>query len=495
MKQGTTMALSERQKISHLLRRLGLGAGEIELQTYLPLGVEGTIDRLINYENVESGITMLPYQMSVDKPDSPPNLDSYIASMWWTFRMWATQRPLEEKLALFWHTHLAVGADKVDFSPMMFEYLGILRRRQMGRFADLLKDVSISGAMLRYLDGDHSIANRSNENFAREVMELFTMGIGNYTEHDVHEAARICTGFGLSYPIFEDNGQKYDLRVRSFLESGIPLAGGFWSYALHDQGNKTILGQSGAFTPNDFMEILCKEPATAKRIGTKFFEFFAYNRPSQAIQEHMGSLFKKHDGNSKKILLDLVQMDEFWSDKAVRGIYKSPVDFCIALFRQTGLGDMIRKKQNPLSEVTPIDPQLKGGLYYLVSLLQKQGLQPLYPPNVKGWIWGHQWVTAGSLSNRIQLSSSLFWMGNPKQRIGNATANLILKQNPKNEQEVVELFLRQFDADPDTVHMKLLVEAFNKVGGMTNLQNIDNAPVPLTELAKLAFSAPEFQFC
>lgn len=489
------MSLTERQQITHLLRRFGLGAGELELKTYLPLGVDGTINRLIQYEDVESGITLLPYQLTVDKPTDPPNLDPYIASMYWTMRMWITQRPLEEKLSLFWHSHLAVGGDKVEFAPMMVEYLSILRNRQLGRFADLLKDVSVSGAMLRYLDGDHAIANRSNENFGREVMELFTLGIGNYTEADVHEAAKICTGFGLAYPIFEDNGQKYEVRTRHFIESDIPLVGGFWSPALHDSSVKTVLGQSGRFTPNDFMEILCQQPATAKRIGTKLFEFFAYTNPSPTIQDHMGQLFKKHDGNTKKLLLDLVQMDEFWSAQSVGNMYKSPVDYCIALIRQTGLSDFVRKMQNPLTSLTPANPKLKGGLYYLTQLLQKQGLLPLYPPNVKGWNWGQDWVTAGAMANRIEMAGSLFWLGDPKQRIGNLTAQYILSQSPKTESDAIEIFLSLFDAEGVADQMPLLVDAFNHGGGLANLSNLNNAPGPISELAKVAFSAPAFQFC
>lgn len=489
------MSLTERQSIAHLLRRFGLGAGEIEVQAHLPLGVQGTIDRLINYEDIESGITLLPYQLCVDKPTDNPNLDAYIASMYWALRMWITQRPLEEKLALFWHTHLAVGADKVEYAPMMFEYLSILRQNQLGRFADLLKKVSVSAAMLKYLDGDHSIANRSNENFGREVMELFTLGIGNYTEADVHQASRICTGFGLAYPIFEDNGQKYDLRTRSFIEADIPLVGGYWSEALHDKGVKTVLGQSGKFTPNDFIELLCLQPATARRLGTKFFEFFAYTDPSVAIQDHMGQLFKTHQGNTKKILMDLTQMDEFWSARSVGNMYKSPIDYCIALFRQTGLNTFVRAMQNPLGPLTPTDPKLKGGLYYITQLLQKQGLLPLYPPNVKGWNWGKDWMTAGAMANRIQMAGSLFWLGDPKKRIGNMTAGRILGQGAKTDADAVELFLREFDAEAVSDQMPLLIEAFNHGGGMQNLTNADNAAGPLAELAKVAFSAPEFQFC
>lgn len=487
--------MTDREKISHLLRRLGLGAGELELQTYLPLGVDGTIDRLINYDNVESGLLMQPYQLTVDKQGAVPNLDTALISIWWYFRMWATLRPLEEKLALFWHSRIPIGGDKVDYAPLAVEYMQCLYQNELGRFADILNEISMTSAMLKYLDGDESISHRPNENFAREVMELFTLGIGNYTEQDVMGAKRVFTGYGLRYPVFEDNTEKYEVRMPRYINQGIPLVGGYWSMALHDQGVKTVLGKSGRFTPKDFIEILSKEDATAKRIGTKMFEFFAYDSPEAKIQDHMADVFKKNDGNTRAILTEIVHMDEFWSDKCVGQKYKSPIDFTLAILRQTGFGPYLRAAQNPGGPLNAIDQKLRGGMYYVMTQTQKQGLMLLYPPNVKGWNWGPDWVTAGAMAQRIKLGTDLFWFGDPKKRLGNSIAAAILAKKPADSQEFVEGFLRIFDADAVSNRMKLLVEAFDKAGGLATLANPDAAPAPVAAIGRMAFGAPEFQFC
>lgn len=487
--------MTDREQISHLLRRLGLGAGDVELKTYLPLGVDGTISRLIDYENVESGLLMQPYQLSVDKPGGVPNLDTAIISMWWAFRMWATQRPLEEKLALFWHSRIPIGGDKVDYGPMAVEYLQALYRNGTGRFADLLREISVTSGMLKYLDGSESIANRPNENFAREVMELFTLGIGNYEESDVMASKKVFTGYGIIYPIYEDTGEKYEVRTMRYVNSGIPLVGGCWSQALHDDSVKTALGTSGRWTPADFIEILAKKPATAKRLGTKFFEFFAYQNPSETIQSHMADVFTRHEGRSKEMLREIVQMPEFWSKQCVGQQYKSPVDYTVSILRQSGLAALMRLGQNPGGPLNPIDQKLRGGLYYVMELMQKQGLQLLYPPNVKGWNWGPDWISAGSMAARIKFGSDFFWLGEPKKRLGNGISALLLAGKPSGPEEFINAFLRMFDAEAVQPRMDLLVKAFNLAGGMDALANVDAAPNPMAALGRMTFGAPEFQFC
>ena len=194
--------MNEREKISHLLRRFGLGAGKYEVDQYAPLGVEGTIDRLINYEKVDEKFTVNPYEMTGYGEEGLLMLDPPRFAAWWSLRLLLTQRPLQERLTLFWHNHFAVSGDKVFYGPSILEYQQVLRRNASGNFRTLLHEVAKTPAMVFYLDTQMSVKGKPNENFAREVMELFTLGAGHYTEKDIQEAARAFTGWGIHYVDF-----------------------------------------------------------------------------------------------------------------------------------------------------------------------------------------------------------------------------------------------------------------------------------------------------
>ena len=182
--------MNERDKIAHLLRRFGLGAGKYEVEEYGKLGLEGAVDRLINYDKVDEQFPVSPMEMMGYGTEGLIMFDPPKFASWWAMRMMLTRRPLQEKLTLFWHDHFAVSAEKVADGMNMLLYQQTLRQHASGNFRTLLKEVSKTPAMIFYLDTHHSTAEHPNENFAREVMELFTLGIGHYTEKDIKEAAR-----------------------------------------------------------------------------------------------------------------------------------------------------------------------------------------------------------------------------------------------------------------------------------------------------------------
>ncbi|MES1227505.1 MAG: DUF1800 family protein, partial [Armatimonadota bacterium] len=201
---------TERDKIAHLLRRFGLGASEAEMEFYSKGGLKGAIDKLLNFEQVEEPFVYDIQNMFLEIPNKKTavkvkQLKPRGTQVWWYTRLLTTQRPLEQKMTVFWHNHFATSAQKVDNGEAMYTHIETLRANAFGRFEDLLLAVSRDPAMLYWLDNGDNLRGKPNENFAREVMELFTLGIGNYTEKDVQEAARAFTGW--RYGVKRPNGR------------------------------------------------------------------------------------------------------------------------------------------------------------------------------------------------------------------------------------------------------------------------------------------------
>ena len=304
------------QKIAHLLRRFGLGAGRLEVEKYSHLGVDGTIDRLVNYTKVPVGPTPQVWEWYIQQ-DNKYGLDPTRVRSWWQYRMLTTERPLEEKLTLFWHNHFAISGSKCDFGPMMHQYVDVMRDNATGSFYDLLLQVSKTPAMLKWLDTDQSVPGHPNENFAREVMELFTLGIGNYTEKDVQEAARTLLGWSLRYPIYERLGGDQNAKIQGAMEHGWPLVASSFSPEMRDMGHKTILGKTAAFDAESFMRLLAYHPVTAKRMVKKLFSYFAYDNPSDATVDKFVKIWYKNDLHTGPWLAALAHSNEFWSDQCV----------------------------------------------------------------------------------------------------------------------------------------------------------------------------------
>ncbi|MCS7066062.1 MAG: DUF1800 domain-containing protein, partial [Fimbriimonadales bacterium] len=185
-----------RERLAHLLRRAGLSASQTEIERYLPMGVEGTIDALLRFDQEPEEIDDAEI-VRLLQGDSP-RLQPPMVSAWWIYRMLVTRRPLQERMALFWHNHFATSASKVNDGRLMLMQIQLFQRLGVGNFQTLVLEVARDPAMLVWLDGFRNLKGKPNENFARELLELFTMGIGNYTEQDIREAARAFTGWSFS---------------------------------------------------------------------------------------------------------------------------------------------------------------------------------------------------------------------------------------------------------------------------------------------------------
>lgn len=275
---------------------------------------------------------------------------------WWYERMYTTQRPLEEKLTLMWHGHFAVSSQKVKSSWATYDMNALLRRHANGNFKALTTAVGQSPAMLDYLDNRKSTKDEPNENWARELMELFTLGQGQYTEHDIKESARAFTGWVCTPKEF-----LYDPR-------------------RHDFGQKTFMGRTGDFDGWNIIDIIFEQPAVSTFITAKMWRFFASESPDPAVIEELARVFHENHYEIKPVLNAMFLSKAFYSDAVMGSQIKSPTQFLVQLCADLGLSDLPR-----------------GALVQTGRML---GQDLFYPPNVKGWDGNRAWINANSLLMR-----------------------------------------------------------------------------------------------
>ena len=276
---------------------------------------------------------------------------------WWADRMVATRRPLEEKMALFWHGHFATGEEKIRDYRKMEQQLALFHRHATGNFRDLLIDVARDPAMLTYLDAAQNVKGAPNENFAREVMELFTMGVAHYSEPDIREAARAFTGW-----IDDDLAFKVDPRK-------------------HDEGAKTFLGRSGNFDGIDILRIILDQKVTAEFIAGKLYRYFVREDLSPALQERLGSILRDNDYEIAPLLRTLFLSKDFYSAPSFATRIKGPIELVVSTYRKLGVRSL-------------------PGIPDLHTVSRELGQILLNPPTVAGWAQGRAWITPGLLLAR-----------------------------------------------------------------------------------------------
>ncbi len=489
------MGMNEEESIRHLLRRFGLGASRTELKEFIPLGRDGAVNRLIDYGKVDEGFPVSPWEYCFEDGTDEVYLDPFRPAAWWALRMMITKRPLQEKLALFWHDHFAVSAQKVEFGPMMLKYLNALRDNASGRFATLLKAVSKEPAMIRYLDTDQSFSGNPNENFSRELLELFTVGKGAYSEADIKEAARAFTGWGIRYLVFEQGGENLQPTMRRFItEDRMPVVFAN-SPELHDDGKKTVLGQTANYDGDSLLEMLSARPETARHICKKLWEFFAYENPEPSVVERLAKVFGETDGDIKQVLLSIARSPEFYSERCVRSKVKSPVDFTVSLTRQIDLGTLlVSVRRADATRTTPLPKLLRDISGGVVFLMNGQGMLLLYPPDVGGWNWGNNWISSDSMTQRINLASLLFGEANESKDGGQGLGTrVLLEYRPTTPVQFVDGICDLLDAKISADKLKPMYEACEKNGGLGALRDKLSASKMVGAVTLLLFSAPEFQ--
>lgn len=458
------MALrTDREKCAHLLRRFGLGASEAELDYYLKDGFAGAIDKLLDYQKVDEGFNVDVNSLANDKA----RLNPKAVAVWWVARLLTTQRPLQEKMTLFWHDHFATSAEKVTQGPMMYAQNEILRQGATGNFRDLLMTVSKDPAMLFWLDNQYNVKGHANENFAREVMELFTLGIGNYTEADVLEGARAFTGWSI-----QRRGGK-----------GATFA---FRPAQHDNGTKNYLGISGNLSGEDVLNHLCDLPRTAEYITWKLWEWFAYPNPDKNLVGRLADRFRGAKLEISELLRGIMTSSEFYSEQAERAVYKNPVDFVVVTLRELGVGQIL--SQAMAQETGGANPLARMRIAGLANQAMKQmGMELLYPPDVSGWEGGAGWVSTATMVERIAWADKVFG-----GRLGGRFSSDRLFAGDPSAKGVATKLVSVFDAPTGARELAQFEAA--AAGAMAGGLTPQNANKVAAGVGRLIFAAPEFQF-
>jgi hypothetical protein len=350
---------------AHLLRRAGFGGSPADIQSAVDAGMEATVDRLVHpqTDSLPSGPAGdLSYGPMVD-PIQRRNA-FYLTVSWWLDRMLQSPNPLVERMVYFWHNHFTSAIDGGITPSLIVAQNNLFRTHALGNFADLTHRIAQDPAMLLYLNGNQNRKQHPNENFARELMELFTMGVGNYSEQDVRESARAFTGWVLPR----------DATVATFVPR------------LHDDGAKTILGRTGNFAGDDVIDIIMQQPATGKFMARKVLRHFVYDDPEPELIDVAAARLRDSRYDIGSLMGTLLRSNVFYSPRAYRSLVKSPVELVVGALRTIG--------------VTSSTPRVTGAMGQMNQVL-------FHPPNVAGWPGGSQWLNQGTILARLNFLNQL----------------------------------------------------------------------------------------
>jgi uncharacterized protein (DUF1800 family) len=378
---------------AHLLVRAGFGADPSEIRKMRALGPEKAVESLINAqaENYPPPTWATPddqdeLRAQVKEAGTPDEKqmarkllrEKFVSEMkdlthWWLTRMVNTRSPLIEKMTLFWHGHFATSGQKVRPAYKMWLQNETFRQNALGNFRTLAKAVSRDPAMMIWLDLVQSKKESPNENFGREVMELFTLGEGHYTESDVREAARAFTGYRINQP-----DQSFRFADRQF-----------------DPGVKTFMGKTAPWDGDQILDIIISQPESARFITSKIWRYFAYDEPDPKLIDALASEFRNTRDELRPFMKSLFLSEEFYSPLARSSQIKSPVQFLSQALRTLPV-------QLPDSNV-------------LEFAFRQMGQVPFFPPNVKGWDGGKSWINTATLTFRYKLAHQLVEGINPQE--------------------------------------------------------------------------------
>ena len=378
--------------IAHLLRRAGFGASRAELAAAANRGYEATVEELLNPQEEQR---LSDYLVRRFHPELSGMMGPQAPGENWLYRMATTTAPLPEKMTLFWHGIFATGYNKVIHGKALSDQTRMFRRYALGSFRTLLLELSRDPAMIIWLDNQDNHKGAINENFGRELLELFSMGVGNYTETDIKECARAFTGWSIA-------NRQY-MELRSQRDSDWPYGRISWHFEFHpedhDDGEKVFLGERGNFNGDDIVEIICQQPATARFIARHLYSFFVADEPPvpewpytppadpQAIATLVQAYFD-NDYHIGAMLRTLFNADFFKSPAARYTKVKSPVELVAGVLRLTGEFD------RPRYEILERHSQAS----YMGQILNN-------PPSVEGWHQGTDWLDSGTLVERINFAS------------------------------------------------------------------------------------------
>lgn len=378
------MISNDTSLMAHLLRRAGFGASRDELEEYLEMGYDGAVEALLNPSNPGNMPDDLIRRYHVEQSELR---DLAGSAAYWMYRMISTTSPMEEKIALFWHSLFATGYAKLNQARSLLNQVDMFRRSGLENFEDLLLELSKDPAMILWLDNNENHGSAVNENYGRELLELFSMGIGNYTEDDVKECARAFTGWTL--------GNAEYMSIRAAKDSIWPYGRIAWHFEYrnedHDDGEKTFLGETGRFNGEDIIAIIVKQESTSRFLATRLFEFFAADEVTEGgekvIHEMMATYFSS-GYQIRDMLRTMFHSGYFKSEAARFARVKAPAEMVVGAIRMAG------NYQNPALGIEKVSNTM---------LYMGQGL--LQPPSVEGWHEGLEWINSGALLERVNFAA------------------------------------------------------------------------------------------
>jgi len=364
------------EEARHLLARTGFGPTLAEVRAFSVLDRREAVERLLAAperaqseppawtSDTEVLVRRRPTREELVALNTAQLVQVSELRGWWLNEMITTPAPLVERMTLFWHNHFTSGRQKVRFPQLMYRQNALLREHALGNFGALLHAVSRDPAMMIYLDTASNRRGQPNENFAREVMELFTLGEGHYSETDIREAARAFTGWSL------DGRHEFVMRR-----------------SLHDDGEKTVMGRSGRFEGDDVLDILLAQPRTAQFITEKLWREFVSPEPDPAEVGRIAGIFRASGYEVRAALRELLLSPAFWAQHNRASLIKSPAEYVAGMLRQFGI---------PVANAMPFAAAMVG-----------MGQTLFDPPNVKGWPGGESWINAATLLTRKQFAERL----------------------------------------------------------------------------------------
>src|SRR5438445_8427841 len=484
------MASTPDRQIEHLFRRAGFGARPDELATYRQMSIVQAVDTLVNYDRISDTVDSLigkaGYVNTTIRGQFAPQSNIVDSRQRWLFRMVHSQRPLQEKMTLFWHNHFATGFSKVagvvkaenatrlmaakasEDSQKQRGQIELFRDSALGNFRDLLTAVAQDPAMLIWLDGDTNTKAKPQENFGRELMELFSRGVGFYTEDDVYAAARVFTGWNLKEPAdrkdptgsfsFVYNANQHETAAKTF------------SFPIYADGGKTIPSRSASGGMQDGLDLitaLASHPETARRLATKLYTFFVNETttPDAGFIGELATSYLQNGTGIKPMIRRLLTSAQFQEQSNYFTRYSWPVEFVVRSMKESGW--------NGFSLGSTLSP--------LVSM----GQELLEPPNVAGWVLGQSWFSTGAMLARMNFASTL--AANQKFRL--AAAATAAKSSP---QALVNYLLDQMTLDVDDAMYAALVSYAGTGGASTGSDA--QLQTKSSGLAHLILGSPEYQF-
>ncbi len=464
------MANQEIALMAHLMRRAGFGATREELEERAAKGYEATVEELLNSESQPAldRFELVRYHPWTWKPGTLPGM----GAVEWLWYMVNTKRPLEEKMTLFWHHLFATGVSKVDHYDEITAMVATFREKGMGSYRDLLLDMAKNPAMIYWLDNCENHAGAVNENWGRELLELFSMGVGNYTEVDVREVSRAFTGW----------------TIEPKLPRG-PIGRHDWHFTYraddHDDGEKSFLGETGNFDGEDVIDIICAHPASTSFIARHLYNFFV----ADEAQVPAWAVTPPQDQAAIDTLADALVDSGYDIRSTLRVLFNS--DF----FKNAHFARL----KSP-AEVVVGTLKLVGGFEFPAPGIGEMSRQPSYmgqdllnPPSVEGWHTGTEWINSGSLMRRINFTADM--VGDTSRPGVQSMINRLKQRDSQTPEAFVDACLELMG--PLEVNQETRQELVDhaKIGGNLNwASDAAGSSERVGELLQLIVSTRDYQY-